>query len=443
MDRRRFLQLGALSAVQLAAFGAGAAPRGALRYGPLVPDPEGFLDLPAGFRYVRVQSAGDPMSDGHKVPGRLDGMCCHVDDAENYVLLRNHEIGDRQFVEDERAGGVAFPEDRVPVWREEEAVVDRTRLGGVTRVEIHRPSLLAKAPADVVRSSRMVLAGTDINCGGGKLRDGWVSCEESVSDGHGWAWFVPWRANGLGAHQRLDGWGRFRHEAITMLGDGTVYMTEDDKIGLFYRFVPADRKNPFGPGTLSALKLPIPSTHTEGQTVVEPGDTWRAEWVEIRDPSAATSRCAEQGAKAGATRFYRGEGVCTDGNLVWFVATKAGPVGAGQVWELNHARRKVTLRHQVTDRTVLSMPDNLVFAPWGDVVLAEDNYDALGGATHQHLRGLGHRDGVVYPIARNARGNPGPPGDEFAGPCFSPDGKVLFVNLQGAADTTVAIIGPW
>ena len=119
-------------------------------------------------------------------------------------------------------------------------------------------------------------------------------------------------------------------------------------------------------------------------------------------------------------------------------------MGAGQLWELNHLHGKLSLRHQVTDRTELSMPDNLVFSPWGDVLLAEDNYDAEGGATHQHLRGLGAHDGVVYPIARNARGNPAhPPGDEFAGPCFSPDGKVLFVNLQGEADLTVAIIGPW
>lgn len=443
MDRRRFLQLGLLTAAQLAAFGAEARPRGGPRYGPLFPDPAGFLDLPAGFRYVVVQAAGQEMSDGHRVPGRFDGMCCHVDDAENYVLLRNHEIGDRKFVEDERAEGAVFPEDRVPVWREDEAVVDRARLGGVTRVTLHRPSLLARDPTNFVRASRFVLAGTDTNCAGGRVKDGWVSCEESLAEGHGWAWFVPWRADGLGQHRRLDGWGRFRHEAIALLPDGTVYMTEDDRVGLLYRFRPTKRGDPFGPGRLSALKLPIPSTHEPGKVVVEPGRRWKAEWVDIPDPAAMGVRCAEQGYAAGATRFWRGEGICTDGRHVWFVCTQGGPVGAGQVWEIDHARNRVSLRHQVSDRTVLSMPDNLVFSPWGDVILAEDNYDAEGGATHQHLRGLAP-DGTIYPIARNARGNPAhPPGDEFTGPCFSPDGKVLFVNLQGEADATVAILGPW
>jgi secreted PhoX family phosphatase len=31
---------------------------------------------------------------------------------------------------------------------------------------------------------------------------------------------------------------------------------------------------------------------------------------------------------------------------------------------------------------------------------------------------------------------------EFAGPCFSPDGKWLFVNAQKAG-VTLAITGPW
>ena len=35
------------------------------------------------------------------------------------------------------------------------------------------------------------------------------------------------------------------------------------------------------------------------------------------------------------------------------------------------------------------------------------------------------------------------PGDEFTGACFSPDGRVLFVNLQGDRDETLAITGPW
>ena len=38
-------------------------------YGPLVPDPKGLLDLPAGFTYKIVSRAGDAMDDGLLVPG--------------------------------------------------------------------------------------------------------------------------------------------------------------------------------------------------------------------------------------------------------------------------------------------------------------------------------------------------------------------------------------
>jgi hypothetical protein len=46
-------------------------------------------------------------------------------------------------------------------------------------------------------------------------------------------------------------------------------------------------------------------------------------------------------------------------------------------------------------------------------------------------------DGNQYAIADNAYSNA-----EMAGACFSPDGKVLFVNIQYPG-MTFAITGPW
>ena len=55
--------------------------------------------------------------------------------------------------------------------------------------------------------------------------------------------------------------------------------------------------------------------------------------------------------------------------------------------------------------------------------------------------GLAHRPGLVaaglaYPLALSRTDT------EWAGACFSPDGKTLFVNLYRPAKT-VAITGPW
>ena len=99
---------------------------------------------------------------------------------------------------------------------------------------------------------------------------------------------------------------------------------------------------------------------------------------------------------------------------------------------------------EVWDRSLISSPDNLVMAPWGDLVMAEDNYDSRFGVQHQYLRAM-NRDGVIYALARNRRNRvgDGSPGAEFTGACFSPDGSVLFVNLQRPEHVTVAITGPW
>ncbi len=54
--------------------------------------------------------------------------------------------------------------------------------------------------------------------------------------------------------------------------------------------------------------------------------------------------------------------------------------------------------------------------------------------------------GPTYAIARNqlsnGTSNGSPTYSEFTGPTFSPDGKVLFVNIQ-APGITLAITGPW
>jgi uncharacterized protein len=100
--------------------------------------------------------------------------------------------------------------------------------------------------------------------------------------------------------------------------------------------------------------------------------------------------------------------------------------------------------------TVLDSPDNLLVTPRGGVLLCED--DASGdndthpladGITNvNRLVGLNVR-GEAFEFAVNVLN-----GAEFAGACFSPDGKVLFVNIFGdgnepGSGMTCAITGPW
>ena len=76
------------------------------------------------------------------------------------------------------------------------------------------------------------------------------------------------------------------------------------------------------------------------------------------------------------------------------------------------------------------MPDNITLSPWGDVIVCEDNSNI------NRLWGI-RTNGTPYIIAQNSYS-----GAEFAGVCFSPSGKTLFVNLQQNG-MTLAINGDW
>jgi secreted PhoX family phosphatase len=227
-------------------------------------------------------------------------------------------------------------------------------------------------------------------------------------------------------------------------------MTEDIKTGCFYRFRPTNGADPFGPGAVEVLSVPglrdtdkLPAGHP-----LLKGETLEVQWMPVPDPQSVTQPCRDQ--VPVATRFNRSEGLVWDGQALWLSATQGGQLGKGQLWRLTPGAggglNRLSLPLEVTDSKVLSLPDNLAMAPWGDLLLCEDNYSSDANVTHQHLRGL-TPGGALYDLARNPLNTPktpgGAPGDEFAGACFSPDGRVLFVNLQGSRDETLAITGPW
>ncbi len=388
------------------------------------------------------------MTDGHPVPEQPDGMACFSTNDGRWVLLRNHELSTATLMRtwyDQIPGmdGRVVPEPRASA----------DALGGVTRLVLNptrlKSDLLAgHLSTDSLESSNFVLAGTDCNCSGGIVSGGWVSCEESSEPGHGYAYLTLPTDAALTSPRRIPTWGRFHREGVAVAPNGTVYQTEDRSDGCLYRFVP-DTPNPFGKGQLQALCIEgVPHTHPYPQgprrhqdPAWPDGQTWQVHWVDIPDPSASTKTCRTQAHALGATRFCRNEGIAWSSGC-WFAASTAGAAGGGQIFRLDETGSRLTLELEVVDRTRLSCPDNLCPTPWGDLLMCEDNYEIAGGATHQHLRLLG-ATGKVSDFARNPKSSPNDPGPEFSGACFSPDGSVLFVNLQTPLHKTVAIAGPW
>jgi secreted PhoX family phosphatase len=443
-------------------------------YGPLVPDPDGLLELPAGFSYRVFSTAmlgteGDErfsqrLSDDQAVPAMHDGMCALPGPDGGTILIRNHEI--------EPGAVPAVAPGRGPRY-------DPLGTGGTTNLWVDRDGKLLRSFAS--------LAGTFRNCAGGATPWGtWLTAEEctytpgapDLSDydrrpdvvrPHGYVFEVDSRAEGLVAPIPTQGMGRFNHEAVVVDPEtGYVYLTEDRDDGLLYRYRPAvvteGRKPPAAlatgdlaqGGALEALRVvdhPRAATQNWGVTrgPFRLGRALRVDWIPIERPDppvdtepgssdvadpvkqvphAAPGSTRWQGRRLGAASFARNEGITLIGRVMYFCSTTGGRARAGQVWKLDPARSQLTLVLEPNDRNRLDGPDNLAPAPNGDLLVCED------GTGEQFVRGLTPR-GTLYRLARNALNL-----SELAGACFSPDQRILFVNIQNPG-MTFAIQGPW
>lgn len=378
----------------------------------LIADPERILELPEGFTYRVIGRAGDRMDDGYRVPARPDAMGCFAGPDGTLVLMRNHEM-----LRGDHARGPYFPGQAPPA-----EAYDPEGTGGVTRVVLDAETL-------AVRRSNLVLAGTFWNCAGGLSPWGWLSCEETDDPGHGYVFVCPTDADRVRAPQPVPGYGRMRHEAATVDPRTSIaYLTEDHPEACFYRFVPVSAERPFE-GTLQALRVrDEPHCDTGAQ---RPGRRRAVEWVEIADPGAKRADVRAQGHARGAAYFRRTEGMWLAGDQLFFTATIGGPLGRGQIFRLTLSEpNELEVLAEADDPDALDMPDNLCVSPDGVLYVAEDG---VGG---NHLRRVSP-DGRVFPFARNAAS-----AGELAGPCFSPDGRTLFLNLQSEG-LTLAIRGPF
>ena len=426
--------LAARAAGLASARGPTVAAAGSAGYGPLHPaGPE--LALPEGFSYAVLGVEGHPMSDGRPTPRAHDGMGLFPVSDDVVRLVRNHE--------DQDPPGVASP------LASAELAYDPLAGGGTTTLEVQldadgRPTLLR----DFVS-----LGGTTINCAGGVTPwRTWLSCEETTwgpgrgwSVPHGYVFEVPADADGPVKAVPIPEMGRFVHEAIAVDPEtGFVYETEDyNRRAGFYRFRPRTPGVLADGGALEMLAVrgrPQADLRTDQRAGV-----WReVEWVPIEhpDPPEAERRATtvwEEGYEAGGARFSRLEGCWHDDRSIYFHATNGGDEQLGQVWRYVPADEALVLVFESPSEDVLDSPDNLTVSPRGGILICEDN----SGTTH--LRGLAP-SGEIFPFARNLLNR-----REFAGACFSPDGRTLFINLQGDTISvgpgnlghTFAIWGPW
>ena len=430
-NRRRFLQATGSAFAALAASGcmrAGvASAQGTTGYGALVPDPQGLIDLPQGFSYRVISSLGDAMSDGGSVPDRADGMGCFDLGGGKIALVRNHELQ----VQHDGGGATGAAYDTVA-----RSLVPLP--GGTTTLVLNAATL-------AVESQFRSLSGTIRNCAGGTTPWGsWLTCEEDVTKPgprankeHGYVFEVPASATGPVDPVPLKAMGRFNHEAACVdPATGAVYLTEDREDGLLYCFVPKVKGKLAEGGTLHALAIEgLPDARNWSGTAFAP-QSWQAvRWITLDNVEAPDDDLRKRGAAAGATLFARGEGIHMGEGELYFCCTSGGAAKLGQIFRLRPQARgqdRLQLFFESTSKEQFNYGDNLTVAPNGHLVVCEDQYTDV---VENHLRGI-TPDGQAYPLALSRVQT------EWAGACFSPDGRTLFVNLYSPAKT-VAITGPW
>jgi secreted PhoX family phosphatase len=248
-----------------------------------------------------------------------------------------------------------------------------------------------------------ILSGTNVNCAGGPTPWGtWLSCEE-VTRGR------VFECHPLGqapAVARLA-LGRFKHEAAAVDGSrGSVYLTEDEPDGRFYRFrypTAADLSS----GTLEVAIVGV------GGSV-----TWRG----IPDPSAAKLQTRYQ--VPDSTVFLGGEGAWYGNGVVHFT-TK----GDNKVWAYSVATNSISVIYDINTscNPVLAGVDNVVVSRSGDIFVAED-----GGDMQLVLLGP---DGSVSAFLQLI----GQGGSEITGPAFSPPGNRLYLSSQRGGPNSTGI----
>lgn len=420
-------------------------------YGELVPTAakntgETLISLPKGFEYNVLGRVKEKMSDGRPTPAAHDGQWTFKVGKE-LRIVRNHEVSGR-----------SLPGENVGIGSRHH--YDDTCGGGTT-------TLVIDPKTNTLVRDFVSLSGTLINCAGGPTPWGsWITCEETTlgrtvrtraSDGrktggfkepHGYCFEVPASANSEVIPVPLKAMGRFVHEAVAVdRKTGIVYLTEDYNPSGFYRFIPKRNKRLAEGGTLQMLSVKGKPEHDTRSGQIN-GGSMEAAWVTIDNPDPAEAdvdpiAVYKQGKAKGGAAFARLEGCEIDAKgRVYFTATSGGDKKGGQIWMYEPTGKdegRLILLFESPDQKVLHMPDNICLMPKSDRLMICEDSDYAGQASVNHLRIL-TADGRIADFAQNVSKDFAR--SEFAGSTFSPDGKIMFVNMQ-LAGVTLAIWGDW
>jgi secreted PhoX family phosphatase len=417
-------------------------------YGPLIDDPKGILNLPKNFTYDIISRQGEIMSDGLYVPGLADGMAAFEGPDNKVLIVRNHEVGYGDIANGPFGDKMQLLKNHHIRKFYDFGTGKLPCMGGTT-------TLLYNPATGQVEKEFLSLIGTLRNCAGGATPwNTWISCEEDMRTNiggldkfHGYPFEVPAQVEPEIVEPRpLKAMGRFNHEAVAVdPKTGIIYQTEDRTDGLIYRFIPKENGNLHKGGKLQILAIKgeagFSTRNWNGdKNTMDIGRKYDVEWLDIKNVNPTRDDLRIRGFKKGAAIFSRGEGMWFGNDEVYFACTNGGKFNYGQIFRYKPSPNEgqfeellepgtLELFIESQDIDLMQKCDNLTIGGNGDLVICED-------LPTPRIVGIS-MEGEIYHIAKNVGYK-----SEFAGGIFSPDGKILFVNIQDVG-LTLAIKGPW
>lgn len=364
-------------AVPRLALGPGPSLRSALaKVGPLGEADESGVRLPEGFRARVVARAGQtPVPGGgyawHVLP---DGGATFATEDGGWIYVSNSEM---------------------------------LLVGGVGALRFDRDGEIVDAYS--------ILQKTTGNCAGGKMPWGvWLSCEEFANG-------RVHECDPLGEEPAIvrPALGVFKHEAAAYEPEQHhVYLTEDEKDGRFYRYLP-EAMTRAGYADLSGGRLQAAQVEPDGSV----------RWHDVPDPLFADGVPTRRQVAA-STAFSGGEGIHWHDGLVYFSTKGDDRVRA---YDVAAQTMRVVYDAAISETPILTGVDNLTGTCCGDVLVAED------GGDMQIVAILA--DGTLKPLMQIVGQN----GSEITGPAFDPSGTRLYFSSQRAqgSGATYEVTGPF
>jgi len=289
---------------------------------------------------------------------------------------------------------------------------EETKTGGVGALKFN-------AHGEVIDAYR-ILDNTLYNCAGGKTPwNTWLSGEETP---YGRVWECDPYGNNQA--QPINCLGSFKHEACAVDPiNRTIYLTEDEKNGRFYRTV-----------------LPKYPSYEGGKLQVAEvqGDVFSGKakliWHDVPQPNPKKPEQETRYQIKKASIFNGGEGIWYYAGFVYF-STK----GDERIWslDLDNQTIKVIYDLQTTDFPVLSGVDNITVDNNGIIYVGED------GGNMQVV--MLNESGQAIPLLQIDNQDK----SEITGVAFTNDGSRMYFNSQrgpgvfGQKGITYEITGPF